>query len=536
MGPQGDKESNGGFSRRQVLRGAGAGLALAGAGGLLAACGGGSSTSALTGSAGGSGGGKPIHGGTLRIGAIGGSNADTLDAHELLSNADFARAPQLYNALARIGNNGKVELELAESFEPNKDATEWVIRVRKGVLTHDHKKFGAKDVLYSANRIVKGNYGGKLLFGPIDLNACKVIDPLTISLKFSEPYSILEEALAYKMYAWMVPVGYNPKKPIGTGPFELKSFTPGRESVTTRFADYWDAPKPYLDEVRTIDIGEETAQVNALQAGQVDAIDYLTAASVSTLENAGQKVTISKTGGWVPFTMRVDVAPYSDNRVREAMRLAVNRKQMLESVFGGYGTIGNDIFGAYDKDYDKSLFPQREQDIEKAKSLLKSAGQSSLSVQLISTPLSAGMTQMAQVFKTQAEAAGVSTNVTIQPVTEWLSRSYLKVPFSQDNWSYLPYLVTANQATLSTAPYNTTHFNNPKYDKLYKEAVSTLDETRQGDLVHEMMGIDYHEGGYIIPVFIPVIDAVAPYVYGNEPSVTAFSFDGFQFQNFWIKK
>jgi len=535
MGPHGENQSDRGFSRRQVLRGAGAGLAFASAGGLLAACGGGSSSSALTGSAGESG-GKPVRGGTLRIGAIGGSNADTLDAHELLSNADFVRAPQLYNALAQINSKGKVELELAESFEPNKDATEWVIRVRDGVLTHDHKKFGAKDVLYSVNRIVKGEYGGALLFGPIDLNACQVIDPLTVKLKFSEPYAILEEALAYKMYAWMVPVGYDPKKPVGTGPFQLKSFTPGRESVTTRFADYWDAPKPYLDEVKTIDIAEETGQVNALISGQVDAIDYLTAASVATLENAGQKVIISKSGGYVPFWMRTDVAPYSDNRVREALRLAVDRKQMIESVFGGFGTIGNDVFSPYDKNFDKSLFPQREQDLEKAKSLLKSAGQESLDVELITTPLSAGMTQMAQVFKTQAEAAGINTNVVTQPVTEWLSRSYAKVPFSQDNWSYLPYLVNVNQATLSTAPYNVTHFNDPTYDKLYKEAVSTLDEGKQGDLVHEMMGIDYNEGGLIIPLFIPVIDAVAPYVYGDEPSVTAFSFNGFQFQNFWIKK
>jgi peptide/nickel transport system substrate-binding protein len=510
-------------------------LALAGAGGLLAACGGGSTTSALTGSAGDSG-GKPVRGGSLRIGAIGGSNTDTLDAHALLSNVDFARAPQLYNALAQINSKGKVELELAESFEPNKDATEWVIRIRDGVLTHDNKKFGAKDVLFSINRIVKGEYGGAVLFGPIDLNACKVIDPLTVKLKFSEPYSVLEEAVAYKMYAWMVPVGYDPNKPVGTGPFQLKSFTPGRESVTTRFDGYWDAPKPYLDEVRTIDIAEETAQVNALISGQVDAIDYLTAASVGTLESSGQKVVISKTGGYVPFWMATDAAPYSDNRVREALRLVVDRQQMIDSVFGGYGTVGNDIFSPYDKFYDKGLYPQREQDLEKAKSLLKSAGQEGLDLELITTPLSAGMTQLAQVFKTQAAAAGINTNVVTQPVTEWLDRSYAKAPFSQDNWSYLPYLVNANQATLSTSPYNVTHFNDPKYDRLYKEAVSTLDGSRQEELVQEMMGIDYKEGGLIIPLFIPVIDAVAPYVYGDESSVTAFSFNGFQFQNFWIKK
>ena len=279
-----------------------------------------------------------------------------------------------------------------------------------------------------------------------------------------------------------------------------------------------------------------TAQVNALQAGQVDCVDYLTAASIATLEQSGQSVTISKSGGWVPFTMRVDATPFSDNRVREALRLVIDRKQMIESVFAGNGTIGNDIFGIYDKYYDKSLYPPREQDLEKAKSLLKSAGQSGLSVQMISTPNAPGMTQMPQVFKTQAEGAGINTDVVIQPTTEYFARSYLKVPFSMDYWPQQPYLLAVNQATLPSSPYSATFFNDPKYNRLYAEATSTLDENRQREIVQEMMGIDYDEGGYIIPIFFPVIDAAAPYVQGIEESVTGQALSTFQFQSFWIEK
>ena len=230
-----------GLSRRQVLQGAGAGLVVVGSSGILAACGSGSSTSASGSSPGPMG--KPVRGGVLRVGAQGGSNTDTLDAHNILTNADYARGPQLYNALARLDNKGQFQLELADSFEPNKTADEWTVRIKKGVLTHAGKPFGAKDVLFSANRIVKGNYAGKPLFGPIDLNASKALDELTVRFVFKGPYSVFDEAMALQQLLWMVPVGYNPEKPIGTGPFKLKSFTPGRESATVRFDQYWGRPE-----------------------------------------------------------------------------------------------------------------------------------------------------------------------------------------------------------------------------------------------------------------------------------------------------
>jgi peptide/nickel transport system substrate-binding protein len=527
--------AEGGLTRRKILQGAGAGALFIGGGSILAACGGGSSgggPAATT--SGGESEGKPVPGGSLRVGASGGSNTDSLDAHNVLTNADYARAAQLYDPLVRLDNKGQPQLVLATSLTPNKTATEWTVKLRKGVKFHDGSPVEAKDVIYSFNRIVKGKYPGLYALGPIDINGCRAKDPETVVLKFKKPFSIVEEALSLHWYLYIVPTGYNPKKPIGCGPFKLKSFVPGRESVTVKFDEYWDAPKPYLDEVRTINIAEETAQVNALQSGQVDVVDYLTAASIATLESSGQKVVISKSGGWVPFTMRVDKAPYSDNEVRQGLRWLVQRDQMNQSVFSGNGTVGNDVFGIYDKFYDKSLFPQREQDLEKAESMLK--GIQGQTLQLISTPNAPGMTQMPQVLKTQAEAANVSINVTIQPTTEYFARSYLKVPFSMDYWPYAPYLVDVSQATLPGAPFSATFFDNPTYSKLYEKATSTLDEAKQKEAVQEMMKIDYEEGGYIIPIFFPVIDGVAPHVHGVEPSVTGQALSTFQFQNFWIQK
>ncbi|MDQ6818275.1 MAG: ABC transporter substrate-binding protein [Actinomycetota bacterium] len=506
------------------------GIVVASGGTLVAACGGGSSaTQAAT------SGGTPKRGGTLRVGAQGGANTDTLDAHNVLTNTDFARLAQLYDPLVRLNDQGQPQLVLAESVTPNKDATEWTIRIRKGVITHDGKPFGAKDVLFSVNRIITGKFPGTYSLGPINLKRSKVLDDHTLLLRFDKPYSILLDGLSLHHYIYMVPIGYNPKQPIGTGPFKLKSFTPGRESTVVRHTEYWDHPKPYLDSVVTTNINDETAQVNGLQSGQVDAIDYLTAASIAALQgNSNINVIVSKTGGWVPFTMRVDRAPYSDVRVRQALKLVIDRPKMLEGVFAGHGQIGNDVFGIYDKNFDKSLLPQRVQDLGKARSLLQQAGQPNLAVQLITTPNAPGMVQAAQVFKTQAAAAGVNTAIVNQPVTDYFARSYLKVPFSEDYWPYLPYLVTVSQDSLKGAPFSATKFDDPTYNQLFAKATSTLDPVQQRDAVHQMLKIDYDQGGNIIPFFFPVIDAVSSKVHGVGPSVTGQALRTFQFKEFWI--
>jgi peptide/nickel transport system substrate-binding protein len=525
-------------TRRKLLQGAGAGLLVVGGGGILAACGGGGSGTgggAATTNTAGTNEGKPKAGGVLRFGAQGGSNTDTLDAHNILTNTDYARGAQLYDPLIRQNAEAKPELALAESIEPNKDATQWTIKLKQGIKFHDGKPCTAKDVLFTFNRIITGEFPASTVLGTLDLKNSKVVDDLTLLVKFTAPYAIFSEALAGRFeYTYIVPVGYNPKKPIGTGPFKLKSFTPGRESVTVKFDEYWDAPKPYLDEIRTININEETAQVAALQSGQVDVIDYLTAASIATLESSGFVVSIAETGGWSPICMRVDADPFTSNEVRQAMRLAVNRKSMLESVFAGNGNIANDVFGRYSPGVENAHLPQREQDIEKAESLLQKAGQQGVSVSLYTTEIAPGMNQTAEVLGTQASEAGMNVKVVKQPTTEYFARTYLKVPFSMDWWAYQPYLVTAGQATAKGAPFNITAWNDSAYDKLYAKAISTVDDKQREEITTEMVTIDYEEGGYIIPYNFPIIDAYASNVHGVKPSVLGQALSNFQFQNFWL--
>ncbi|HET9071693.1 MAG TPA: ABC transporter substrate-binding protein [Acidimicrobiales bacterium] len=526
-------------SRRTFLRGVSAGAAALGAGVLLDACGSAKATSPASGPSGSTASGTattaaPKRGGRLTAGLTGGSSSDTLDAQQGVNNVDFSRLLQLYNPLVAYNSQVQPTLALAEEFTPNSTATQWTVRVKKGVTFHDGKPFTADDVLFSITRVVKGKLPGSSMLPALDLASMKKLDTYTVLLPFHTPYASVMEAMAgYSYYLNMVPVGYDPKHPVGTGPFKYKSFTPGVQSVFVRNPDYWEHGLPYLDEVVVVDYADANSQLNALQSGQADVINLLSADVMGTVESSGAKVVVSPAGGFTPFTMRVDQAPFNDVRVRQAFRLIANRPQMNAVVFEGRGLLGNDIFSIYDPEYDRGI-AQREQDIAQARSLLKSAGQEGLTVQLVTSDIAQGTLGVAQVFAQQAAAANVKVNLRQVNVTEFYGSNYLKWTFAQDYWYFSDYLPQVGQATLPTSPFNETHFDNARYNALYQEAVATLDKAKQAEITHEMQHIDWTEGGYIIPYFPPVIDGHAAKVQGVLPGKTGLSLNSYGFKSMWL--
>ncbi|MFZ0382439.1 MAG: ABC transporter substrate-binding protein [Solirubrobacteraceae bacterium] len=525
------------ITRRRLLENAAKGGLAVGAGGLIAACGSSgssSSTAATTGSSTAAA-GTPKHGGTLRAGLTGGSSSDTADPNTIVNNTDYARAALLYEGLVWLNADAQQYNRLAEEMTPNKDATVWTIRLRPGVTFHNGKDVTADDLIFSINRVINPKSPGEAANALSGINAAgmKKIDNLTISVPFAKPYSTFPESLANNITVYVLPVGFDPKNPIGTGPFKMSQFTPGQQTVLTRFENYWNAPLPYLNEIIMTDYSDETSQVNALLSGQVDVVNLLSQDTIGTVTGSGKKVVISDGGGWNPFTMRVDQAPFTDVRVRQAFRLAVDREAMLKTVFGGHGTLGNDIFGIWAPEYDHSI-PQRAYDPEQAKSLLKAAGQDNLAITLVTGDIAQGVINMAQVYAQQAAPAGIKANLRQVTVTDFYGPNYLKWTFAQDYWYYSPYFPQVNQATLPGSPFNETHFDNPKYISLYNQALATLDVGMRQEIAHEMQMIDYNEGGYIIPFFPAVIDGFAPNVNGILQSKTGSSFNNWDFEHVWL--
>lgn len=232
--------------------------------------------------------------------------------------------------------------------------------------------------------------------------------------------------------------------------------------------------------------------------------------------------------------MRVDTPPFNDVRVRQAFKFMVDRPQMLEELFSGYGRIGNDVFSIYDPSYDHAL-PQRHQDIDRARSLLRAAGHESLNVTLItSSGLGYATLPQAQVFAEQASSAGVKVSVSSLSTGEYFSHYYLQGALSNDYWPYSPYLLQVAQENIPSAPFNETHWDDPQYTKLYEEALATLDFNQRTDIIHEMQTIDYNSGGLIVPYFVPVIDGLGKEIRGVEPGISGYPLANYNWGPVWI--
>jgi peptide/nickel transport system substrate-binding protein len=500
-----------GPGRRQFLRGLALTGAAAGASGLLAACGGSSKATPGTTS---SPGAAKKRGGSLKVGLSGSSGHDTLDPHQGLTYLDTARAQSLYQPLVQLNNQAQNEYVLAEEIVPHGSNSNWIIRLRPGITFHDGKDLTADDVIFTLRRIIAGPYSGASSLGPIDVKGLKALDKLTVQVPMTSPYGSFVDQLAFWYYLYIVPANFNPSKPNGTGPFVYQSFTPGQRSVFTRNKNYWRAGLPYVDELTIIDFSDNVSLQDALVTGVIHAAGALEGPQLASLATtSGVRTVASHTGAITPFTMRVDQPPFNDVNVRQALRLLVDRQQLIDSALDGYGVPGSDVFSPYDPDFDSSL--RRVTDIPQAKFLLKKSGHENLSVVLTTSPVATGTVAMATVLAQQAKAAGVTIKLnTVNSDTFFATGKYLNWTFSQDFYNYSPYLAQVAQSMQPKSPYNETHTDNAHYNGLYNQANATLSAATRKEVVQEMMQFDFNEGGYIIPAFIDALDAYSTKITG----------------------
>jgi peptide/nickel transport system substrate-binding protein len=520
-------ENRSNLTRRQLITYGGQGAALLGVGSLLAACGGSTGVGGTAGTTS-IGGGKPRKGGTLNVGMITGGSAETLNPGVAVTYVDILRVFNLYDFLLLPGKGTELqnlEPRLATSAEPNKDATSWIFKLRKGVTWHDGKPFTADDVVWSVKSWgAESNYAYYFSAPFIDFKRVRKQDQYTVEIPMVRPTAEFPTILSIVNFA-IIQDGATPasigKNPVGTGPFKYSSFKAGYQSDFARNDEYWEGgDKPYLDQL-VVDstFQDETSRYNALLGGQIDVAPVFPG-NYARQQQSSQQVNVlsSPSGQGYAFSMRLTKPPWNDQRVVEAMKLLCDRQSLIDGVLPGYADVGNDLIGRYSQYFAEDLKP--ELDVERAKALLKAAGQENLTVTLPTSNATPGFVEAATLYAQQAAQAGVTINV--EPVSAatyyTTSGGYLSRPFGQTNFSTLGSLTAVCAAAfLPGCAYEETGWSAQPgggNQKLIGEAMGELDPRKAAELWRELQLEWVKKDGHVWWSYPNYIDAANKNVSG----------------------
>lgn len=510
-------------SRRSLIKGAGA----LGLGGLLGISG--QPLRAAT---------TPSSGGTFRLGVASFDTGETLDPQVTETKFMMNLQWQLRNNLIEIGPGGVLEPELATSWSANDDLSVWTFKLREGVEFHNGKTMTSEDVVFSLNlhRGEKTVSQSKSLMTSI--KDIKANGPYEISVELDGPNSSFPAVMALFSLV-IVPAGdMDFDKGIGTGGYILESFEPGVKSVVKRNPNYWKAGRAHFDKIEILAIRDVNARTTALQTGQIDAmnaVDPTTAALMSRLPG----VDLLQTQGKVHycFSMITTDPLFSNPDVRKAMKLAIDREDMVKKVLGGYGSVANDqpISEAYQ--YFNGTIAQHSYDPDQAKALLKSAGAEGLKTTLHAsdTPFT-GAVDAAQLFSEHASAAGINIEVSREPDDGYWSNIWGKKPFFASRWSGRAnedLMLTLAYSKEALGDYNATNWDNDAFNKALVAARSEKDDEQRKALYWECQSLLHDDGGVIAPVWADFLDAKSSKVSASEKISGDWDLDGCRASERW---
>ncbi|MEO1193454.1 MAG: ABC transporter substrate-binding protein [Pseudomonadota bacterium] len=497
-------------TRRSLLLGAGA----LGAGALLGASG-------LPLSARAAG---PKSGGTFRIGTSDFSTSDTLDTQIIETRFVTLLNWQLRNNLIEIGPGGELVPELAESWDASADLKSWVFRIRKGVEFHNGQPLTAEDVVYSINlhRGEDTKSAIKALLG--EVVEVKATDMHEVTITLSAPNASFDSILSVFALSIVPNETLEFSKGIGTGGYILENFDPGLRSVVKRNPNYWKEGRAHFDSVEVLGISDTTARTNALLTGEIHVMNFVDPSTARLVEQRDNVDLIQTPGkSHYAFAMRTNLDPYTDLQVRQALKFAIDREEILQKILSGYGSLGNDqpISAAY-ADYNGDL-PQRSYDPDQARALMKAAGAEGAKFQLHTsdTPFT-GAVDMAVLYSEHAAKAGIDIEVVREPQDGYWSNVWAKKPFFATRWSGRVnedvMFSTAYSAAAIQTGWNEAHWTTNQLNTLLTEARSENDRDRRRQLYGEVQQLINMEGGTIIPVFADFIDAKSTDVSHGELS------------------
>lgn len=479
----------------------------------------------------------PAKGGQLVLGMIGRHGSrETLIPARAGSGADVPRIWNLYDNLFRRGPDGDTVAFAVEAAESNLLANVWTLRLREGIRFHDGSAAGADDLLYTIRSWSDpAHLGHRSVAGLIDFANVRKRDARSVEIPLRISVAEFPSILTMVVYA-LVKNGSSlsdNSRANGSGPFKLGAIDPGKRTVLVANRDYWRNDGPHLDEV-VLDSSftDQDARLNALLSGRIHALLTMPFA-LARAHSKSNRITVLNAPGpsFQGFAMNLEQAPFKDVRVRQALRLLVDRERLVQSVVNGFGTVGNDL-PANGTDFFASDF-KRVQDLDRARFLLRQAGHTDLRIPFTVRRSDQTNIAAATVLKQQAKAAGVT--IDIVQVDQAAYQDTYQYALGGTSWDSPLSSLSQFYLTTSTrdAIYPETRFGNAERDSVLLAAIAEVDRKKAADKWRAVQKLQFDQGGYIVYANANYVDAIGKNVRGLSGS-RAGRLGGFAFADAWL--
>ncbi|MFK0685789.1 ABC transporter substrate-binding protein [Ochrobactrum sp. BD67] len=379
----------------------------------------------------------------------------------------------VYEALFRLADDGKVEPVLSKDYEVSDDGLTYTFKLQPGVTFHSGAPLTSSDVKFSIERVAAPESKSSRKSSLKSISAIETPDDETVVVKLSSRSISLPYNLSY---VWVVNDEAKDlqSKEDGTGPYELEDWRRGSSLSMKRFDKYWGA-KPKNGEVVFQYFTDASALNNALLTGSVDIITSVQSPDSLAQFKDNPDFTLSEGQSTTKLLLAYNdrVAPFDNVKVRKALARAIDDQKLLKAVWGDYGTLIGSFVPPTDPWY-VDLTKVDAYDPESAKELLKEAGYPDGFTFTIDTPNYDPHPIAAQFIQSELAKIGVTVKINVITANEW----YTKVYKAHDFQATLQEHVNHRDIVFYGNPDFYWGYNNPKVVDLVKEAEAsaTTDE------------------------------------------------------------
>ncbi|WP_421856484.1 ABC transporter substrate-binding protein [Oricola sp.] len=480
----------------------------------------------------------PKQGGTFRVGIHDNNTSDTHDPGTYLTVQNIFLTHTHRSYLTLINTDQTLGPDLATEWTSSPDASEWTFKLNENASFHSGKKVTATDVIASMNhhRGEESTSAAKsLLTDVVDIVAD---GDYAVTFKLSGanadlPWLMTDYHLAICPAKDDGSIDWESGD--GCGPYKIDEGEFGIGFKLSRH-DGWHGEGAYFDKVEMIALNDPNARQTALVTGDVDAVSLIDLKTMALMErNPNVVIDNVPSGSTLTMPMHCNKAPFDNADVRNALKLAMNRDEIIEKIAFGAATKANDFHHSPSMPYWPDDIPQRDYDPDQAKSLLKKAGAEGLTIDISSAEsIYSGAVDLCVLYAEHAKAAGITINVVREPNDGYYSDVWLKKPYCVVAWGARPTPdVMYSLAYKDDAAWNESFWINERFNELLRQGKGELDDGKRAEIYREMAILARDDGGTLIPFFRNFVYARSKKVQHSGSLAASWELDGCRAASRW---